>query len=315
MAATVSVVIPALNEARWVSTSISRIRQEIDPAEIVLVDNGSSDGTQELAQAAGAMVVQTGGTVAAMRNLGARLTTGEVLVFIDADVWLRPGYGGALRRVIEDFAEHPQTLAGAVVGIPDDPTWLQAAWADPRIQRMAHLGSANMVIGRAFFERLGGFNERLPTGEDTDLCERVERAGGEVRFVPELVTAHQGWPRTLREFVRREAWQGGGDWVSLRAVVRSIIALLTIAFVAAHLVVVAGLLVEPWLAAAGAAAILGLCALMLVRKSLRAPLKYWPGLLVVWYCYFVGRAWSAMRVLSGREHRLARPAVHTRAGA
>ncbi len=82
---TISVIIPALNEEQAVGHVVERARQQ-DPAEVIVVDNGSSDGTAQAARAAGARVVsepRRGYGAACLA--GARAATGDVLVFIDAD--------------------------------------------------------------------------------------------------------------------------------------------------------------------------------------------------------------------------------------
>ena len=84
---TVSVVLPARNEAGAVAQTVARIRTVVPEAEILVVDDGSSDETAKLAQAAGARVIRhpySMGNGAAIKT-GARAANGEILVFLDAD--------------------------------------------------------------------------------------------------------------------------------------------------------------------------------------------------------------------------------------
>lgn len=83
----ISVIIPAKNEAPSISTVITQIRQLIPDAEIIVVNDGSSDNTAQLAEAAGAQVIShpySKGNGAAIKT-GARAASGDVLVFMDAD--------------------------------------------------------------------------------------------------------------------------------------------------------------------------------------------------------------------------------------
>src|SRR5262245_12307667 len=88
----VAVVIPAYNEERFIGATIDSVHAALKARyryEIVVVDNGSTDGTASIARAHGAeMYVVPGVTVASLRNYGAARCSARVLVFIDADVVL-----------------------------------------------------------------------------------------------------------------------------------------------------------------------------------------------------------------------------------
>ncbi|CUB07963.1 glycosyltransferase family 2 protein [Tepidiphilus thermophilus] len=82
-----SLILPAKNEAAALGPLLARLRERFPEAELIVVDDGSTDGTAALAQAAGARVVRhpvSLGNGAAVKS-GARAATGEVLVFLDAD--------------------------------------------------------------------------------------------------------------------------------------------------------------------------------------------------------------------------------------
>ena len=87
MTPTISVVIPAKNEAETVGALVAQLRQALPQAEVIVVDDGSSDGTGAAASAAGARVIRhpaSRGNGAAVKT-GARHATGELLAFMDAD--------------------------------------------------------------------------------------------------------------------------------------------------------------------------------------------------------------------------------------
>ena len=98
-----SVIIPALNEERHVGSLLSDIAaQTREPDEVLVVDAGSADGTVAVARRYG-FVRQLEGTppVACGRNLGGRSATGDVLIFLDADVRLNEGFFECLLREFE----------------------------------------------------------------------------------------------------------------------------------------------------------------------------------------------------------------------
>ena len=83
----VSIILPAKNEATFLADLLTRIRQQLPDAELLLVDDGSSDATPRIARDHGARVIShpcSLGNGAAIKA-GARVATGEILVFMDAD--------------------------------------------------------------------------------------------------------------------------------------------------------------------------------------------------------------------------------------
>ncbi len=99
--ARISVVVPAYNEAAVLPETLARI--DAEAAEVIVVDNGSTERTAEIAEDAGARVVsEPRRGVARARNAGAAMARGDVLVFVDADVLLPDG---ALARVARSMSD------------------------------------------------------------------------------------------------------------------------------------------------------------------------------------------------------------------
>ena len=170
-----SVVIPAHDEAH-------RLRRCLDPVlaiaadrdwEVLVVDDGSTDDTCELATALGARTVrrERAGGVAAARNAGAAEARGDVLVFVDADVVAPPE---TLSRLVEVLAADPRVAAtGAcpslseltpglgprLVGLRACMPFLVDEPAD--IVGFSSFQSECGAIRRSVFEELGGFSERF----------------------------------------------------------------------------------------------------------------------------------------------------------
>jgi cellulose synthase/poly-beta-1,6-N-acetylglucosamine synthase-like glycosyltransferase len=225
-AVTISFVIPALNEERNIGRTLSSITSAAERKfafEIILCDNGSSDRTRDIARDSGATVYDcTHRSIGAMRNFGASRARGEVLVFLDADVSLTKQWGNCIVGTLAELERSPDVIMGSQCLPPDSRGLLNRYWfASFGNGALTHLGSGHMVMRKSLFERLGGFAEHLRTGEDYDLCKRVERIGGKVVENPALEVIHDGFPENLREFVRRECWHGAGDLTSLAFAVRS----------------------------------------------------------------------------------------------
>lgn len=295
-----SIIIPAKNEAADLPACLESVHRELSGVlhyEVVLVDNGSTDSTCDIARKGGARVLdRRGGTISDLRNEGAAQSSGRILGFIDADVVLQPGWIDGLREALALMDADEMLLCGEIYGIGDNPSRLERAWFDPALRaHVRHIGGGNMVLRRSLFERIGGFDGTLETGEDADLCMRVERNGGSVRRIARMVTDHRGNPTTIREFVRREAWHGVGDFANFQAVRQSRVAQLTLAWLGLHVVAIVTLPVSP----IGAAAC-WLGALLICGASARAKYGLQGPILTrvaLYYLYYAGRSLSVWRRL------------------
>jgi glycosyltransferase involved in cell wall biosynthesis len=154
--------------------------------EIVVADNGSTDGTaaavRRYAAADPRLHLVDASSVtgpAATRNLGVGASRGDVLAFCDADDVVHPGWVESWLRALED--------ADVAAGLND--TWSLnspqplrpfAPRPPPQARQFGFLdaaGSGNMAVRRDAFEVVGGFDEELFVGEDTDICWRIQLAG------------------------------------------------------------------------------------------------------------------------------------------
>jgi GT2 family glycosyltransferase len=80
-----------------------------------------------------------------------------------------------------------------------------------RRQDVAWLGSGNLAVKRAAFDRVGGFDASLTACEDVDFCNRLAQSGGRIVADPNLRSVHFGDPRTLRALFFGELWRGRGN--------------------------------------------------------------------------------------------------------
>lgn len=300
-----SFVIPALNEADGIERCVGSIGTHLPadlPYEVVVVDNGSTDDTRVLASRAGAsVIVSDARTIAATRNAGVAHTKGDVLVFLDADCTLTREWGREIDRVLPILRDRPLCCAGSQVFPPaGESVFLWTYWFLPFVTQAtaAHIGSANMVCLRKSFDAIDGFDPALETGEDYDFCARLKAAGGSVLNTPALRAEHYGFPRTFRDFIRRERWHGRGDVGSLRLFVSSRVAVVSVLFVLALVSAPIALLLGHETGALVAFAVAS--ALLLgtsVVKFRHAGFAVLAASTLILPAYFLGRAMSAVDAL------------------
>ena len=206
-----SIVIPAFNEESYLGPTLDCVYASIAHAkladeravEVIVVDNASTDQTADIARSHGAVVVdEPRGNVAIARNAGARAATGEVLVFVDADVLWPPE---VVSRIIKTMS-HEKCLGGAVDTEYRPRSSLVNAYLHMwrvigRFCKMAQ--GATQFCKADTFEELGGYNEQVFMGEDVDFYWRLRNVArakqgvvclvDDVRVVPSCRKFDQ-WP-------------------------------------------------------------------------------------------------------------------------
>jgi len=181
-----SIVIPAYNEAALIESTVAAARRAADalvePFEIIVVDDASTDATAPVAEAAGARVVSVRcRQIAATRNAGAREASGDWLAFLDADTTIEPATLRAARRAID----YGFVGGGATVAFTP-PVTISArlavkAWNFiARTKRWA--AGSFLFCRREAFEALGGFDTRFYASEELGLSEALHRYAGRDRF-------------------------------------------------------------------------------------------------------------------------------------
>lgn len=178
----VSVVVPAFNEAGGLAATLTSIKtataafdQRGWRHELIVCDNNSTDATAAIARAAGATVVfEPINQISKARNAGAAAASGDWLVFVDADSQPPPG-------LFADAAEaiaHGRCLAGgATVTIDSDDRLGRAIvglWN--AISRTLRLAAGSFIFCEtAAFREAGGFSLDLFAAEEIDLFKRLKR--------------------------------------------------------------------------------------------------------------------------------------------
>lgn len=223
----VSVAVPVRNATRTLPSCLAALaRLDPAPAEIILVDNGSTDGSLPLLRAfardraaeRAQVLEEPRRGAAATRNAAIRVAKGEVIAFTDADCapdpsWLRhltgpfvePAVGAVAGRVVAAPAASTLELFSALYTfqLPDRPSrrrrWTPWEGGYP---------TANFAVRRALAQELQGFDESVGIyGEDYDLCARLYARGAEIAYAPEARVAH--YHRTTLPGLLRQAFGFG----------------------------------------------------------------------------------------------------------
>lgn len=249
-----SFIIPALNEEEHIGGVLDAIRDNVDRRfrhDVIVVDNGSSDRTVEIAGKKGAICLHAPGcTISTLRNLGASEARSEILVFMDADVFLTKDWGERVAGGIEKLHSQPHIITGSFCGISEENNWIERIWFAPRTTRneeINYMNSGHLVIHRSLFLKVGGFDPKLETGEDYEFCARARGMGARIENDPELKVAHAGYPKSIKHFFARERWHARGDYKSLKTLASSKPALVSLANLCMALMCTIGMVVYPWL--------------------------------------------------------------------
>jgi glycosyltransferase involved in cell wall biosynthesis len=175
----ISVIMPVYNSERYIASALESIeRQTLTPLEVIVVDDGSTDRSAEIAGGFGGRIrsaIQENRGPAAARNHGLRLARGDVIAFLDADDLWSPD---KLRRQADLLDDDP----------PVDVVWgygqYFTEWEIPSGGRERKLGRAGLLaslgcglIRRRVFDQVGGFDEAMIPSEDIDWIARARHSG------------------------------------------------------------------------------------------------------------------------------------------
>ncbi len=321
----VSFIIPALNAESTLGLALDAIeRARCDTSkEVLLIDNGSTDETVEVARRRGATVISAPGlTVAALRNLGARLARGGTLAFVDSDCVIAPDW---LEKSRPHFGDPAVGAVGSPTHVPLGATWVQRAWALHR-HRRSRLGSVqwlpteNLLVRKTAWQEVGGFNEALATCEDVDFCYRLGTRH-KILNDPAVHSIHLGEAPSLLVFFRKEVWRGGGNlagFFSHDFRISELPSLLLPLYHLGALLALVGALVY-WVATARPVAFLA-AAVVLVTPSLMLALstavlmrriQSLPGLIPVYLTYALARSAAVLPASRSRRETPRRPSADT----
>jgi glycosyltransferase involved in cell wall biosynthesis len=198
----ISVVIPTLNEGKYLAKTLERLRtQEFKEFEVIVVDGGSSDNTGRIAKNYGAsLITEPGANVCRARNIGLHEARGQVIVGADADTVYPVNHLSVIWR---EFAKDPRVVA--VTGgwmLVNGPRWAIRMWqlitaTISFVYRFSgvvlYAPAFNLAYRRDILLEMGGYDETLDFGGDElDILRRLKKAklpsgeNGKIVFTREL---------------------------------------------------------------------------------------------------------------------------------
>lgn len=172
----ISIIVPALNEARLIQPFLKHLRDRAPDAELIVADGGSSDGTADLAVGLCHRVVHASRGRAVQMNAGARVASGDILWFLHVDIEVPLECLSEIERVISN----PDAVGGFFrIRLPHSQSIYRLtdsfAHYAGRILRM-RCGDHGIFCRRSVFMDVGGFPE-VPLMEDVEFFRRLRRFG------------------------------------------------------------------------------------------------------------------------------------------
>lgn len=241
-AADVSVIVPVRNGAKVLPALLDALAAQEGgfDVQVIIVDNGSTDGTREVVEAhpIGAIVASEpkAGSYRA-RNAGAKVATAPVLAFTDADCRPKPGWLAAGLEAIK----HTDLVGGEVRQVPQEPVTIWERYdatfylrQEDNVRR-GFGATANLFARRDAFDAVNGFEHDWMSGGDHDFCLRVLATGRTIAFSKEAAVSHvprrtayelwkvsrrngAGWGELAKRGKRPKIHRDPGHWHSFRSI-------------------------------------------------------------------------------------------------
>lgn len=189
--ADISVVIPAFNAEKYLGEALESVwRQTCQPMEVVVIDDGSTDGTSDVLEANADRVRyhrQENQGICAARNAGINEAKGDVIAFLDSDdLWTDDSL--EVRAAVLEANPEMDGVVGMVEQFisPDIPDEQKARYVAPPETRVGRLAGA-MLLRRRAFGKAGMFDPEVKMGDTMEWVLRADRAGVTIKPVQSLV--------------------------------------------------------------------------------------------------------------------------------
>jgi glycosyltransferase involved in cell wall biosynthesis len=201
----VTVVVPTRDSMRTLAACLRSIRAQDVPVELIVVDNGSTDGTYELAAEIADTAVRGGPERSAQRNTGVRLARTDWVLWVDSDMVLPPTtVSAALATAKETGAD-----AVAVLEVSIGAGFWTACRA---LERACYVDDPTLhnprLLRRDLLLGAGEFDPAMAGPEDTDLRLRLREAGIRTALCADVLIVHDEGRLTLRSILTKRVYYG-----------------------------------------------------------------------------------------------------------
>lgn len=194
----VSVIIPVFNGEKYIRCALDSVfKQDYQPIEIIVIDDGSSDETLEILRGLGSEIriyQQPNKGSAAARNLGIRMAKGSYIAFLDADDYWFPGKISAQMKALQATGckmafsrflfwnvsdrnrwPDPDSVLFQDPAGPEELSRVEPRWVYADLLLDCLVWTSTVLVHKDELIRIGGFNEQLRKGQDYDLWLRLSR--------------------------------------------------------------------------------------------------------------------------------------------
>ncbi len=206
-----SIVIPTLNEEKNLKRLLPQIRNSIfNDYEIIIADSNSQDNTVKLAESFGCIITE-GGKPAKGRNNGVKISKGEVILFLDADLKLSSKF---LDYAIEEYTERGLSIASFNLYPIKNKVLLNKYTIDffynnPQVvlQRIFPMGAMGIMVDKYVFNKVSGFDESISLAEDVWFIQQAAKISkfGIIRsvdiYMPTRRFDEDGYIRTALKYL------------------------------------------------------------------------------------------------------------------
>jgi O-antigen biosynthesis protein len=186
--------------------------------EVIVVDDGSTDKSAQIAAKTGYTVVSTEPRgLSAARNTGLEAATGEIVAYIDDDAWPDPHWLKHLVRTLETTGF--EGVGGPNIPPPEDSLTAESIAVAPggpnhvllSDDEAEHIPGCNMAFRRSALRAIGGFDETFWTaGDDVDVCWRIHERGWRIGFSAGAVVFHRR-RGSMRSYLRQQYEYGKAE--------------------------------------------------------------------------------------------------------
>jgi GT2 family glycosyltransferase len=215
----ISVVVYSYNRANTICDSLESLSRLSYPTyEVIVVDDGSTDTTASIVQTYGVRFISTEHRgLSNARNTGMQAAQGEIVAYMDAGAYPSPHW---LYYLAATFMCTSHVGVGGPCLLPDGCSWIADCVANapggpvyvlPCDRDAAHMSGCNMAFRKSTLQSIGGFSPRYhTTGDEVDVCWRLQRRGWTLGFHPEAVLWHRD-DYSIRTYWNLQKGHGGAE--------------------------------------------------------------------------------------------------------